>query len=133
MNLYMVELAVNDWPAAVAWYRDVLGLKVLMRVEEDRFALLQNVAQDVAQAGETRLALKQAPEPGGQPVAQTPRGQGVLLTFEVPDLPAAVALLRERGVSPETPIQSTHEGYRRALFRDPDGYRLCLFDWGTKA
>ncbi len=119
MKLYFVELAIVDWSASVAWYRDVLGLKVLMRVEADRFAILQ--------AGEARLALKQA----AGPIDQV-RGTGVLLTFEVEDLAAEVARLARHGVAAESPLQASAEGYRRALFRDPDGYRLCLFDWAAK-
>ncbi|MBV9126313.1 MAG: VOC family protein, partial [Planctomycetes bacterium] len=56
-DLYMVELTVADWPAAVVWYRDVLGLKVQMLARTDQFALLN--------AGAGRLALKGGrPEPG---------------------------------------------------------------------
>src|SRR4051794_6565823 len=111
-DLYCVELTVADWPAAVAWYREVLGLEVLLRVEADHFALLR--------AGTSRLALKQgSPQPGT-----------VQLTFEVDDLPATLAQLTTRGILPEAPLKHSQEGYRRALFRDPDGYSICLFDWG---
>jgi catechol 2,3-dioxygenase-like lactoylglutathione lyase family enzyme len=122
MNLYMIELSVVDWPAAVAWYRDVLGLKVLMRVEEDRFALLQ--------AGEGRIALKQASVPRDSNPER--HRIGILCHMEVPDLSAELARLEGLGVTVERPLQSSKEGYRRAVIRDPDGYRLCLFDWGAK-
>src|SRR5262249_14431546 len=102
------------WPAAVAWYHDVLGLEVVLRAEADQFALLR--------AGAGRLALK-----GGSP------GPGnVLLTFAVDDLPAELECLAARGAFPEGPLKASPEGYRRALLRDPDGHRLCLFDWGGK-
>ena len=39
-NLYMVELAVADWAAAVAWYRDVLELQVVLQDDARRFALM---------------------------------------------------------------------------------------------
>ena len=105
-------LTVADWPAAVAWYRDVLGLRVLLRVEADRFALLT--------AGTGRVALK----------AGTPQPGTLLLTFEVDDLPAEMTRLAAAGVVPERPPRASPEGYRRAEQRDPDGYRICLFDWG---
>src|SRR5262249_55259520 len=38
-SLYFVELRVRDWPASVAWYRDVLGLELVLRVDADAFAL----------------------------------------------------------------------------------------------
>jgi predicted enzyme related to lactoylglutathione lyase len=109
--LTFVELTVADWPAAVAWYRDVFGLEVLLRAEADRFALLG--------AGGTRLALK-----GGEPHPGT-----VLLTFEVDDLPAELQRLAALGVTPAAPLKASAEGYRRALLRDPEGYALCLYDW----
>jgi catechol 2,3-dioxygenase-like lactoylglutathione lyase family enzyme len=109
-ELSFVELTVADWPAAVAWYRDVLGLPVALCIEADGFALLQ--------AGACRLALK----------AGTPEPGTVRLTFVVADLPAALERLTALGVALESPLKVSPEGYRRALLRDPDGYRLCLYD-----
>jgi catechol 2,3-dioxygenase-like lactoylglutathione lyase family enzyme len=111
-ELAFVELTVSDWPAAVAWYRDVLGLRVLLRVEEDAFALLG--------AGAGRVSLK----------AGTPQPGTTALAFEVEDLPAEVARLGRFGVVPESEMKASAEGYRRAHYRDPDGHRLTLFDWG---
>ena len=110
-ELSFVELTVSDWPAALAWYRDVLGLEVLLCDGAKRFALLR--------AGAGRLTLKAGnPEPGS-----------VLLTFEVDDLSAELRRLALRGVSPEAAVKESPEGYRRALIRDPDGHRLALFEW----
>src|SRR5437660_11758816 len=110
-NLAFVELQVADWPAAVAWYRDVLGLPVVLRVEADQFALLQ--------AGSGQLALKAGqPQPGS-----------ILLTFEVEDLPAELEHLARLGVMQEAPLKASTEGYRRALLLQPDGCRLELYDW----
>ncbi len=110
-SLYMVELTVADWPAAVAWYRDTLGLEVQLLDEAHRFALLK--------AGSARVALKEGqPEPGS-----------VLLTFEVADLPTVLERLIAPGVEVESPITDSAEGYRRAIIRDREGYRLCLFAW----
>jgi catechol 2,3-dioxygenase-like lactoylglutathione lyase family enzyme len=107
----MVELTVSDWPAAVDWYRDVLGLGLLLRVEADRFALFQ--------AGPARLALKAGEAAPG----------GALLAFEVDDLSAWLKRLAGRGVAPEGPVKVSPEGYRQALLRGPDGQRLSLFEW----
>ncbi|HZT82942.1 MAG TPA: VOC family protein [Gemmataceae bacterium] len=113
-ELYFVELTVADWPRAVAWYRDVLGLEVLLRVEADRFALLR--------AGGGRVALKE-----GQPQPGT-----TMLAFEVEDLAAEAGRLAALGVAVESPVTDSPEGYRRVLLRDPDGHRLCLFDWEAR-
>jgi predicted enzyme related to lactoylglutathione lyase len=112
-SLAFVELAVSDWPASVAWYRDVLGLSLILLDDTGRFALFQ--------AGEGKLALKAgAAQPGG-----------VLVAFAVADLPAELERLTVLGVVPEGPVKDSPEGYRRAVVRDPDGYRLSLFDRAT--
>jgi predicted enzyme related to lactoylglutathione lyase len=112
-SLAFVELAVGDWPASVAWYRDVFGLPLLLLDEPGRFALFQ--------AGAGKIALK----------ACEARLGGVLLAFEVADLPAELGRLAGLGVAPEGPVKSSPEGYRRAVVRDPDGYCLSLFDQGA--
>jgi catechol 2,3-dioxygenase-like lactoylglutathione lyase family enzyme len=111
-GLSFVELAVADWPAAVAWYRDVLGLPVLLLDEAGRFALLGGDAG--------RVALK-----AGEPLPGSVR-----LAFQVDDLRAELARLAAYGVFPEGPLKGSAEGYTRALLRDPDGYQLCLVELG---
>ena len=72
-------------------------------------------------------------KPRGRPVALkegAAQPAGVLLAFEVDDLPAELKRLRALGVAAEGPVKSSPEGYRRDIIRDPDGYRLSLFDTG---
>ena len=109
MRLSFVELLVSDWAASVAWYRDALGLRPIMRDEAGRFALFD--------AGGARIALK----------AGEPRAGGVRLAMEVDDLDGWVARLGDRV---EGAIRPSDEGYRRARLRDPDGYEIVLFEWG---
>jgi predicted enzyme related to lactoylglutathione lyase len=109
--LYLVELTVSDWPASVAWYGAVLGWELVRKDDAGRFALFQG--------GPTRLALKEG----------VARPGTVLLTFEVGGLAAHLERLARLGVVPEGPVKASPEGYRRALLRDPDGYRLSLFEW----
>jgi catechol 2,3-dioxygenase-like lactoylglutathione lyase family enzyme len=104
-----VELAVGDWPAAVAWYRDVLGLPLLLLDEAGRFALLGGDAG--------RVALK----------AGTPQPGSVRLAFRVDDLDAELTRLAAYGVTPDGPPKASAERYTRALLRDPEGHQLCLF------
>ena len=56
-GLYCVELRTENWDQLVEWYREVLGLRVLVRVIDDGYALLE--------AGETRLALLAREKCGG--------------------------------------------------------------------
>ena len=39
-GLYCVELRTDQWEVAVKWYRETLGLRVLVRVVEDGYALV---------------------------------------------------------------------------------------------
>jgi hypothetical protein len=48
-GLYCIELRTSQWEVMVQWYRSALGLRVLVRVVDDGYALLE--------CGETRLAL----------------------------------------------------------------------------
>ena len=110
-GLAFIELTVADWPAAVSWYRDVLGLALQLEDPAGRFALFET--------GDSRLALKEGvPEPGT-----------VLLSFEVDDLDAELHRLAGLGVGLEAPEKVSSEGYRRAMLGDRDGYRICLFEW----
>lgn len=107
----MTELAVADFAAAVGWYRDVIGLTLDFRDDATAFALFSG-----------GIALKRGvPVPGG-----------VKLHFRVPDLDAELARLAAAGVEPESPAKASPEGYRRAIFRDPDGYAVVLFEWLTR-
>ena len=77
-----------------------------------------------------RLLLELRPYSGQLALkAGQPQPGSILLTFEVEDLPAELEHLARLGVMPEAPLKTSPEGYRRALLRDPDGYRLCLYDW----
>lgn len=109
MTLYLTELAVRDLGAAVAWYRDVLGLAVALRDDASGFALLD--------AAGGRVALK---------VGEV--GAGVTLHFQVTDLAAERDRLTSAGVA-VGPVRVSPEGYREAFVRDADGYRVGLFEF----
>lgn len=107
----MVEPTVGDLPRSIAWYSDVLGLKLTLIDEANGFALLEG------EAG--RLSLKRG----------TPKPGGVRLHFEVGDLDAELKRIAMFGVAPVSAIKSSVEGYRRAVLHDPDGYEIALFEW----
>ena len=70
-GLYCVELRTQNWQTMLNWYREVLGLRVLVRVIDDGYALLD--------AGETRLALLARPAAGEA-------SRRISLAFEVSDV-----------------------------------------------
>jgi catechol 2,3-dioxygenase-like lactoylglutathione lyase family enzyme len=111
MELFLVELLVTDWPAALAWYRDRLGLAVDLLDEPNQFALLT--------AGAARVALK----------AGTSTPGGTKLAFRVADLNAQIERLGRLGVAPLQSVRASAEGYRSVRFADPDGHPIELFEW----
>jgi catechol 2,3-dioxygenase-like lactoylglutathione lyase family enzyme len=117
MKLATVELRVRDWPAAVTWFRDVFGLKVLLRVDDDGYALLQT--------GTAHLALKRT-DTGPLPADADARP---LLLFEVDDVERELARLTAHGVAILKPLRVSAENYRRVIVAGPEGQPILLFDW----
>jgi predicted enzyme related to lactoylglutathione lyase len=114
-SLFSVELRTAQWTTMVEWYRTVLGLRVLIRVVDDGYALLA--------AGDTRLAILARKDP-------PPASDRWSLGFEVPDLDAIHARLCSAAAAATTP--TTHpEGFRELTVTDPDGNRLRLFAWAS--
>lgn len=114
-SLFSVELRTARWAELVDWYRHVLGLRVLVRVVDDGYALLA--------AGDTRLAILSRP-------AAPPASGRWSLGFEVEDLAAARERLVRSGVDVGTP--ATHpEGFRELIVADPDGNKIRLFAWAS--
>jgi predicted enzyme related to lactoylglutathione lyase len=116
-SLFSVELRTTRWAELVEWYRHVLGLRVLVRVVDDGYALLA--------AGDTRLAILSR----ATPAPASPRWS---LGFEVVDLDAVHARLVAAGADVAAP--ATHpEGFRELVVVDPDGNRIRLFAWAACA
>jgi catechol 2,3-dioxygenase-like lactoylglutathione lyase family enzyme len=112
-SLYSVELRTTRWQQMVEWYRSVLGLRVLVRVVDDGYALIE--------AGETRLALISRPS-NGEPSGRWSLG------FEVYDLEQAAARLEAAG-SRYTQPRRHAEGFQEIVTTDPDGNSIRLFAW----
>ena len=112
-GLYCVELRTEQWEAAVKWYRETLGLRVLVRVPEDGYALFE--------AGETRLSLLARRSSG----EASPRWS---LGFEVDNLQLVTQRLLTAG-SPITRPRDNAEGFQEVITSDPDGNTISLFAW----
>ncbi|MDR3636438.1 MAG: VOC family protein [Isosphaeraceae bacterium] len=113
-KLFVVELKVVDWPGAVRWYEETLGLTLLLRDAAHSFALLG--------AGPARVGLKQATQ--SESAARPFR-----LVFQVDDLEAAEVHLRARGVKVGPPSYNEDEGYGEIRLTDPEGTPITLFQW----
>jgi lactoylglutathione lyase len=112
-RLDLVFYWVSDMERSVAFYRDVLGLRLLRR-EDGSWAEFD--------AGGLRFALHAVAE--GQPV---PAG-GATAVFAVDDLDRARAELSSLGVT--MAHEGDVEGYARfASFHDPDGNTFQLIEY----
>jgi predicted enzyme related to lactoylglutathione lyase len=111
-----IAVTVSDVPAALGFYRDVLGLRFL-------FSPAPNLA--FLQAGGVRIMLS-TPQGAGAP------GANSILYFMVKDIEAAHAAMVARGARRERPPQLTakmpdHELWIGFL-RDPDGNLVGLME-----
>lgn len=111
-TLFCVELRTTRWEELVEWYRSVLGLRVLVRVVDDGYALLE--------AGATRLAILARPE-------TAPASHRWSLGFEVADLEAVGRRLTATGTAATATAHP--EGFRELVVTDPDGNKIRLFTW----
>jgi predicted enzyme related to lactoylglutathione lyase len=113
LRLYCVELRTPRWAELVTWYRDVVGLRVAVRMTGRQYALLAG--------NEGRLAIL-----GRADGAEV--GQRWNLVFETSDLEAVRARLVATGSSiEESPAE--FENYRDLVTTDPDGNRVRFFAW----
>ena len=114
-RMMMVTVQVRDFDAMVAWYRDILGLDVVV-VEPGEFGVLR------APHGSTTIGLA-TDHPDR--IAEKP-GLGWAPTFAVDDFDAFVAQLRDRGVTFDAEEEGADEGYRLVRVRDPEGNAIGI-------
>ena len=109
-----IHISVKDVPAAVTFYRDVLGMKFLFEVPGQPMAFFD--------CGGVRLYL-------GRPEREEFRSNPILY-YRVPDIEQAHEVLSERGVQFEWPPHIVHRADTHELwmaaFRDPEGNYLTL-------
>ncbi len=112
-NIGQVAIRAHDLSAAVAFYRDVLGLDFLF--ETGALAFLM--------CGDVRLML-------AVPENDAVDHESSTVYFRVPDLQAAYAELTERGVSfvdePHLIAKLEDHELWMVFFRDPDGNLMGL-------
>ena len=102
----------RDMDAAVAFYRDVVGLEPVRR-DGDAWAQFE--------AGPVRFALHGTDEDAG--------GRSGTAVFRVDDLEAARWTLSERGARFEEHVGEVEGLARFATFRDPDGNPVQIIEY----
>lgn len=114
-------LQVFDMSASLAFYRDVLGFRVVQQTDHEWWAMLR--------LGDAELMLNTAYEQNERPPAPDPvrvRGhQDVSLYFEHDDLDGLYGHLRAHGCDVAPPADTSY-GLRQLNVKDPDGYELCF-------
>ncbi|HWY27364.1 MAG TPA: VOC family protein [Candidatus Angelobacter sp.] len=126
-------LQVFDMPTSIAFYRDVLGFEVAAtsagpKPPSDQFgwALLRlNGVELMLNTAYDDDARPPAPDP-----ARIAAHDDTAIYFGCPDVDAAYAHLRERGVNAKAPTIAPY-GMKQLCVTDPDGYSLC-FQWSAK-
>ena len=123
---FRVVLTVPDFDAAVAFYRDALGLEQVAdwNSEEGRVVLLKGGRATLELFDERQAETVDRIE-AGRRVSGTVR-----LAFEVGDSEATAARLVDAGAEEVAPATMTPWGDRNARVRAPDGMQVTLFTPG---
>lgn len=123
------NLMVRDLGRAIAFYRDVIGLKLTLTVGADRSVAMGEIADDAVFATleghggqlmlqtEDSLGAELAPLAGGLP----PRRSGTIYFRDVDP-----AILDGKAVERLKAPETTWYGMREAYVADPDGHIICL-------
>ena len=122
-------LQVYDMNEALGFYRDALGFEPVADSGEVDAPEGRYVHWCWLRLGPADLMLNTAHDAGERPPERDPAREAghddLCLYFSVPDVDAAAALLRSRGLEVEGPETAPY-GMRQATLRDPDGYQLCF-------
>ena len=117
-------IQVFDMPTALRFYREILGFEAASTVPEDGecdWVLLK--------LGDSELMLNTAYEPDERPPDPDPARVAAhgdtALFFDCPDVEAAWALLRLRGIDAHEPVVRDY-GMKQLYLEDPDGYVICF-------
>jgi catechol 2,3-dioxygenase-like lactoylglutathione lyase family enzyme len=120
-------LQVFDMPTSIRFYRDVLGFEVVStskpRGERFDWALLKLNGVELM----LNTAYEDEARPPAPDSARTVAHDDTAIYFGCPDVDAAFAHLRSRGMNVNEP-KVAHYGMKQLYVHDPDGYNLC-FQW----
>jgi catechol 2,3-dioxygenase-like lactoylglutathione lyase family enzyme len=128
-SISTVHILVDDPDAALAFYRDTLGLTVKFQVEQGGFRWITLVSESQPEIG---IVLSQphagrSQEDGDAIAAQLAKGELYPVHFRVDDLDESFAKIAETpGVEVLSEPASQPWGVRDAAVRDPAGNRLRI-------
>lgn len=131
-------ITVSDRDRSVAFYRDLLGLELIMTEESERSQDDRSKALGVAgakvklailRAGNTRVELIEYATSQGRPYDRKNNDVGAMhIAFQVEDIDAVYQRMLEHGVrftsEPVTIPAGPMKGWRWTYFFDPDGVSM---------
>ncbi|HET7379646.1 MAG TPA: VOC family protein [Gaiellales bacterium] len=129
ISISTVHILVDDPDAALAFYRDTLGLTVKFQVEQGGFRWITLVSESQPEIG---IVLSQphagrSQEDGDAIAAQLAKGELYPVHVRVDDLDGSFAKIAETpGVEVLSEPASQPWGVRDAAVRDPAGNRLRI-------
>lgn len=123
MNLNYMILYVQDLAKEKAFYRDMLGLKVMEAVSSATFVTLST-------DGESRIGLQDRATSRLPPRDDQPGS--VELSFEVEDVDVTWKQWKEKGVEMITEPVDLPFG-RYFLAKDPEGYYLSVYRFNKRS
>ena len=129
-GLSHIVLPVADLDLALAFYRDLLGLEVVMRLEPDDSDTEGSIAAGLRIAGVlvpggTMLELVQG--------MQEPRAGATVVALNVTDVKAAREQVEAAGVSPAMLPTEVTPGVTMMFLTDPDGRTVELVEFASGA
>jgi glyoxylase I family protein len=120
-------LQVFDMPAALRFYRDVLGFEVVETSQRDGdqfdWGLLRLNGAEIMLG----TAYDEGERPAAPDVNRKAAHADTILYFGCPDVDGAYRHLRARGLEVGEP-KVAYYGMKQLYVTDPDGYELC-FQW----
>ena len=108
-----LSLAVSSLDEAIGWYQNVLGFKLLYRMDDIGWCELESSVPDV----NVGLSVTEKPTPGG-----------VTPTFGVEDIEDAKTALTAGGARLDGEVMVIEGMVKLLTFFDPDGNTLMFFE-----
>ncbi|MGQ0588702.1 MAG: VOC family protein [Sphingosinicella sp.] len=107
-------ISVTSLDRSIPWYTDVLGMKLIYRLDDLAWCELSTGVERV------NVGLSEVEGAGGK--------GGATLTFGVADIEAAKAELDRNGVRQDGPIRDIPDMVRLLTFYDPDDNALMFYE-----
>ena len=118
MKLRWVTLHVSDMDKSVAFYRDLLGLKI-----DRQFGNEEHMITFFGEGDDAKVELIYQ-----RGAAIENAGKGVSMGFGVQNLDSVIEELKKHVTAPITGPISPNPGIRFYLVPDPDGYTIQLYE-----